>query len=48
MLLQDSYWLSKHGEKDSAKKILAEILRIEPGHYEANWLLSKWGKNNKY
>jgi len=48
MLLRDVYWLSKQGEKDSAKKVLAEVLHLEPGNIEASWLLSNYGKNNKF
>lgn len=41
MLLRHVYWLAKHGEKDSAKKVLAEILNIEPGNIEANWFVKQ-------
>jgi hypothetical protein len=48
MLMHDVYWLAKQGEKDSAKKVLTEVLHIEPDNFEADWLLSKYGKNNKF
>ncbi|MGD0035950.1 MAG: DUF2723 domain-containing protein [Bacteroidota bacterium] len=48
MLMHDVYWLAKQGEEDSAKKVLTEVLHLEPGNFEANWLLSKYGNNNKF
>ncbi len=48
MLIYNAYWLAKEGEKDGAEKVLAEVLRLEPGQFEAKWLLSKYGKNNNF
>jgi hypothetical protein len=48
MLLRDAYWLVKKGEMDSAKNVLADILFIDPGNYEANWFIEQIAKNNKF
>ena len=47
MLLQDAYWLVKQGKRDSANIALDEILRLEPGNFEANWFV-KQINNNKF
>jgi hypothetical protein len=48
ILMRDVYWLAKQGKMESAKIPLAEVLRLEPGNYEAKWFVSKYGKNNKF
>lgn len=47
MLMRDVYWLVKQGQKDSAKKVLAEVLHTEPGNFEANWFVNQIN-NNKF
>ena len=37
MLLRDAYWLVKEGKTDSAKNVLADVLELDPGNYEAHW-----------
>jgi hypothetical protein len=44
MLLQDGSWLAKHGEMDGAKKVLDEVLRLDPGNFEAKWLVQQISK----
>ncbi|MCX6120230.1 MAG: DUF2723 domain-containing protein [Ignavibacteriales bacterium] len=41
ILMRDVYWLAKQGKMDSVKIVLAEVLRLEPGNYEAIGLLNK-------
>jgi len=38
MLLRDAFWLVKEGKIDSTKNVLANVLELDPGNYEANWL----------
>ena len=44
ILMRDVYWLAKQGKMDSVKIVLAEVLRLEPGNYEANWFVQQVGK----
>jgi hypothetical protein len=44
ILMRDAYWLAKHGKMDSAKIALADVLHLEPGIYEANWLVKQISK----
>ncbi len=44
MLIRDADWLLKNGRADEAKKVLAEVLYIEPGNFSARWLTRKEGK----
>jgi hypothetical protein len=44
MLLRDADWLIKNGRADEAKKVLTEVLYIEPGNFSAIWLMRKQGK----
>jgi len=48
MLLKDAYWLVKQGETDRAKKVLDDIFVLDPGNFEANWLVKQISKNNKF
>jgi hypothetical protein len=44
MLLRNAYWLAKQGEMDSAKKIITEVLRLDPDNFDANWFVKQNGK----
>jgi hypothetical protein len=44
MLLRDAYWLVKKGEIDSAKNVLAEVLYLDPGNFEASWFVKQISK----
>jgi hypothetical protein len=44
MLMRDVYWLAKQGNMESAKIALAEVLRLEPDNYEANWYVKQTAK----
>ncbi|RPI04437.1 MAG: DUF2723 domain-containing protein [Ignavibacteriae bacterium] len=46
MLMFDAYWLGSQGGRDSAKAVLNEILRLEPGNFEAIGLFNSYGKGN--
>jgi hypothetical protein len=41
MLIREADWLLNKGRADRAKTVLAEVLRIEPGDFSANWLMKK-------
>ena len=44
MLVRDGSWLMKLGDKDNAKKVFDEVLHLEPGNFEAKWLVKQLGK----
>jgi hypothetical protein len=44
ILMRDVNWLAEQDKMDSVKIVLAEILRLEPGNYEANWFVKQVGK----
>ena len=39
MLLRDASWLVKNGDIESAKKVLDDVLYLDPGNFEANWFV---------
>jgi len=39
MLLREADWLQKRGRVDEAKTVLVEIMRIQPDHFSARWLM---------
>jgi hypothetical protein len=44
MLVRDGSWLMKQGDKENAKKVINEVLHLEPGNFEAKWLDKQLGK----
>jgi hypothetical protein len=41
MLIREADWLIRQGRTQMAKKIIFEVLRIEPGNLNASWLMKR-------